>query len=801
MGFGLCEEAGLVVEPDRRMRVIGGQGVIVVEVDPKGLSYEDDVFAVRGVRVRLVPPQDWIGADRAAAGNGAAAAGALTVERLVSGLQREVGAGGSRPALGCGPDQHHAERRGRAQGAAGHREQPRRRLTAGQAAQGDAAMQPDEQEAPVVRLNARDTDAFDLGNLTYFPGPNVYLPRAALVFDLALTGGPQPLPVADYVEAVAKVYPHLTGTTFPDHAHLFAGLVSLVSRLDIGLHLDRFSVHPRGRFDRVATQALDRRTQHRAVYFVWDWLEAIGAGTPFDHAAGMAKLQALFNRSPFGGPTTYALLRTADARGIPTVYRRDEGLMQYGYGRRQVRGVSTTFSTDSQLDSDFTTRKDDCKAFLGRLGFPVPKGDVVSDLDDALAAAEEIGFPVAVKPLGRSQGDRRHRQCPRRRGAARGVRTRRRRRRGRDHRRDQPGRQRLPPALRQRPVRGRARAAPALGRGRRGRDARPADRARERHARPRRQPRLADEQDHQGRGDDRLHRAAGLHAPEHPRRRCGRLAAQGRQPLGRRGQHRRDAHRPCRQRHPGAGGGAPVRPDLHGHRRDGGRPRQVLEGRCGFGIIEINAAPGVYMHVKPAKGEGIDVPGAILDTWFGQGRPSRIPIFAFNALGPESIKEIVDLVLSRFPHWNVGAVCTKGVFVNRSERPMHKDYNTNVENLLRNPTLDLLLVAYDGDTLELDGMVHQGHDMVVLDKPTPTEEILARDLRPGGTLIKLTGRDVHGAPPGAGGGVHARPDGPVRAGVPARGGADHRRDGVGCAGLESYCKNGMLAGELAGRVS
>ena len=42
-------------------------------------------------------------------------------------------------------------------------------------------MQPDEQEAPVVRLNARDTDAFDLGNLTYFPGPNVYLPRAALV--------------------------------------------------------------------------------------------------------------------------------------------------------------------------------------------------------------------------------------------------------------------------------------------------------------------------------------------------------------------------------------------------------------------------------------------------------------------------------------------------------------------------------------------------------------------------------------------------------------------------------------------
>ena len=130
----------------------------------------------------------------------------------------------------------------------------------------ESGMDEEGHEAPVGRLNARDSDAFDLGNLTYFPGPNVYLDRAALVFDLAPTGGPLPLPVTDYVDAVAKVYPQLTDATFPDHAHLFAGLVSLVSRLDIGLHLDRFGVQPRGRFHRVATQALDRRTQHRAVY-------------------------------------------------------------------------------------------------------------------------------------------------------------------------------------------------------------------------------------------------------------------------------------------------------------------------------------------------------------------------------------------------------------------------------------------------------------------------------------------------------------------------------------------------------
>jgi hypothetical protein len=90
---------GLVVEPDRRMRVIGGQGVIMVQVDPRCLSYEDDVFAVRNVALRLVPPQDWIGPDHRVVGNGAAA-GPLTVEGLVRGLEREVGAGGKRRGAG-----------------------------------------------------------------------------------------------------------------------------------------------------------------------------------------------------------------------------------------------------------------------------------------------------------------------------------------------------------------------------------------------------------------------------------------------------------------------------------------------------------------------------------------------------------------------------------------------------------------------------------------------------------------------------------------------------------------------------
>ena len=42
----------------------------------------------------------------------------------------------------------------------------------------------------------------------------------------------------------------------------------------------------------------------------------------------------------------------------------------------QVRGIATTFDSDSHINSDFTTRKNNYKAFLNTLGFPIPTGSI-----------------------------------------------------------------------------------------------------------------------------------------------------------------------------------------------------------------------------------------------------------------------------------------------------------------------------------------------------------------------------------------------------------------------------------------
>jgi len=154
-----------------------------------------------------------------------------------------------------------------------------------------------------------------------------------------------------------------------------------------------------------------------------------------------------------------------------------------------------------------------------------------------------------------------------------------------------------------------------------------------------------------------------------------------------------------------------------------------------LGILEINAAPGIFMHLNPAVGESVDVPSNILETFFESGTAARIPIITFNRILVQDLQETIDHILLQHPDWTIGAVCRDAVFVNRSEKILNKEYNSNVENLLRNPKLDLLIVEYLEDVLETEGMFYQGSNMVVLDNPSETEKMLAQNILDDSTIV------------------------------------------------------------------
>jgi cyanophycin synthetase len=145
-----------------------------------------------------------------------------------------------------------------------------------------------------------------------------------------------------------------------------------------------------------------------------------------------------------------------------------------------------------------------------------------------------------------------------------------------------------------------------------------------------------------------------------------------------------------------------------------------------FAIIEINAAPGIFMHLKPTIGNSVDVTSHLLKTFFQSGADARIPIITFNHVTLSELQTIIAYILRHHPHWTIGAVCQDGVLINHSEKPLHSDYNTNVQNLVRHPKLDLLIAEYPESVLERAGMFYTHSNLVILNDPTDIEMTLTK---------------------------------------------------------------------------
>ncbi|MCY7370698.1 MAG: cyanophycin synthetase [Polaromonas sp.] len=126
-------------------------------------------------------------------------------------------------------------------------------------------------------------------------------------------------------------------------------------------------------------------------------------GSDFDLGAAIAQLRALDEDERLG-PSTAAIVDAAVARGIP--YRRltRGSLVQLGWGSRQRRIQAAEIDSTSAVAESIAQDKDLTKKLLRAAGVPVPWGRPVRDADDAWAAALEVGLPVVVKPQDGNQG-------------------------------------------------------------------------------------------------------------------------------------------------------------------------------------------------------------------------------------------------------------------------------------------------------------------------------------------------------------------------------------------------------------
>lgn len=98
------------------------------------------------------------------------------------------------------------------------------------------------------------------------------------------------------------------------------------------------------------------------------------------------------------GPSTRSIVDAAKAHGIPWRRLNEGSLVQLGYGVHQRRICTAETDATSAIAESIAQDKDLTRLLLRSIGVPTPEGRPVESAEEAWEAAEDIGLPVVVKP-------------------------------------------------------------------------------------------------------------------------------------------------------------------------------------------------------------------------------------------------------------------------------------------------------------------------------------------------------------------------------------------------------------------
>ena len=140
-----------------------------------------------------------------------------------------------------------------------------------------------------------------------------------------------------------------------------------------------------------------------ALDLAWKLVIAARENHKFDLQTALKELSQL-DEDVRLGPSTGSIVQSAVERNIP--YRRltDGSLVQFGWGSKQKRIQAAETSHTSAIAESIAQDKELTKDLLHAAGVAVPMGKVVDNPDDAWRVAQELGSTIVIKPRDGNQG-------------------------------------------------------------------------------------------------------------------------------------------------------------------------------------------------------------------------------------------------------------------------------------------------------------------------------------------------------------------------------------------------------------
>ncbi|MDR0457847.1 MAG: cyanophycin synthetase [Burkholderiaceae bacterium] len=409
----------------------------------------------------------------------------------------------------------------------------------------------------------------------------------------------------------------------------------------------------------VAVQYAEEAVGRLALQTAQALIRAALTGEPFDVPGAIAQIKELDEDERLG-PSTGAIVDAAVARGIPFRRLTSGSLVQLGWGRKQRRIQAAEVDRTSAIAESIAQDKDLTKKLLHAAGVPVPLGRPVADLEDGWRAALEIGLPVVVKPQDGNQGkgvtvnidNRMHYDMAYAAAAEYGEVMVEKYLPGSDYRLLVVGNALVAAARREPPL--------VVGDGQRS--------VRELVDQVNQDPR-------RGTGHGTSLTKIRIDAIAQTRLAAQGLTADSVPPKGQRVILRNNANL-------STGGTATdvtdsVHPEVAARAIEAAQTvgldicgvdvvcesvLQPLEAQGG-GIVEVNAAPGLRMHLSPSFGKGRDVGAAVIGHMFPAGDDGRIPVIAVTGTNGKTTTVRLTAHLLKAQGLCVGMTNTDGVYV------------------------------------------------------------------------------------------------------------------------------------------
>ena len=154
---------------------------------------------------------------------------------------------------------------------------------------------------------------------------------------------------------------------------------------------------------KVMVSGWEEKVTLAALYMGRDLVMAAIDDKPYDLEGELEKLRDLAQDLCLG-PSTASMVLAADERTIPAIRLSEGNLVQFGYGAKQRRIWTAETDQTSAIAETISRDKGLTKALLETCGVPIPTGRSVDSPADAWEAAQDLGLPVVVKPVDGNHG-------------------------------------------------------------------------------------------------------------------------------------------------------------------------------------------------------------------------------------------------------------------------------------------------------------------------------------------------------------------------------------------------------------